>query len=121
MTPQPESHTDPPVVTVTQLLPETAPPGRALITFPGRDFLPPVPPESRPYRFNEIRKHDPHRIVLPPPSTLFSLIFPRVPPEPHIPLSFLGAERLQLSDAALGELDMKLYVSGIRSFADGAD
>ena len=53
----------------------------------------------------------PPHVILPPFSVLLSLIHPRIPPEPHVTLSFLGAERFQLSDVALGELDMKLYVS----------
>ena len=40
--------------------------------------------------------------------------YTKIPPEPHVTLLFLGAERFQLSDAALGELDMKLYVSPVR-------
>ena len=64
-------------------------------------------PEPRP------PTHNPPRVTLPPLSVLSSLIFPRIPPEPHVTLSFLGAERFQLSDTAMGELDMKLYVSRV--------
>jgi len=56
------------------------------------------------------KAHDPPRVILPRFSVLPSLIHSRIPPEPHVTLLSLGAEKFQLSDAALGELDMKLYV-----------
>ena len=48
-------------------------------------------------------------VALPPFSARLSLARPGIPPEPHVTLLSLGAGRSQLSDAALGELDMKLY------------
>ena len=50
-------------------------------------------------------------VAFPPFSARSSLVLPRIPPEPHVVLLSLGAGRFQLSDAALGELDMKLYAS----------
>ena len=109
----PEFPANPPVTTVTQFLP--APPERALIRPLGSAGLPPnTPPEPRPLTTDEVGTHNPPRITLPPFSVLFSLMFPSILPEPHFTLSLLGAERLQLSDVALGELDMKLYVSRAR-------
>ena len=66
--------------------------------------------EYRHHTPSEVERRKPPPIMLPPFSTLLSLIPPRIPPEPRITLSFLGAERLQLADAALGGLEMKLYV-----------
>jgi len=74
----------------------------------------PASPEPRTHALHEANMDDPSRVVLPPLSVLLSLIPPRIPPEPHVTLSLLGAERSQLSDTALGELDMKLCVSRVR-------
>ena len=94
---------------------EGAPPARALIHFRDHNSPSPyAPPEPRPRTSSGVRTQSPPRITLPPFSVLSSLLFPRIPPEPYVPLSFLAADRLQLSDAALGELDMKLYVSLVR-------
>jgi len=93
-------------VIVTRLLPKIAPPDRWSIL--GCDSSPSCgTPRSQ--ALNETKTFNPSRF--PPFSLLLALIFPRIPPEPRVPLSFPGAERLQLSDAALGELDMKLYGS----------
>ena len=43
-------------------------------------------------------------------SIITSFLLPRIPPEPWIPLSFLGEERLQVSDAATTDLDMRWCV-----------
>lgn len=103
----PEFPTKVPVATITQSGPELEafPPARALIDLPRRNT------EPQPHTSNEVRTHNPPQITLPSFSVLSTLIFPRIPHEPHVTLSSLGAERFQLSDAALGELDMKLYAS----------
>ena len=99
---------------ITQSEPEKVPPARALIHSLGPTSpLSPIPPEPRPHTSSEVGTYNPPRITLPPFSVLSSFLFPEIPPEPHVPLSFLGAEGLQLSDATLGELDMKLYVSRV--------
>ena len=97
-------------VTRVQLPSEIAPPGRALIYSPIYDsLLPYTPPGFGPRTFDEIRRR--HPFTLPPFSAISSLIFPSIPPQPHAVLSSPGAGRFQLSDAALGDLNMKLYVS----------
>ena len=53
------------------------------------------------------------RVLLPPFSAISSLIVPSIPPDLHVPLSFLGAGGFQLSEVALEDLNMKLYVSSI--------
>jgi len=107
----PESPANQPVATVTQFLPEAAPPAPALIrTLTCGGLSPGAPPEPQPCSIDESRTA---WITLPPSSVLFTLMFPSIIPEPHFTLSFLGAERLQLSDVALGGLDMKLYVSRV--------
>jgi len=102
----PEFPTQPPVATITQPGPEAVPPAQALINPLGHNS--PLL-ELQPHKFNAVRTHSPPRITLPPFSVLSALVFSRIPHEPRVTLSFLGAERFQLSDAALGELDMKLY------------
>jgi len=84
----------------SSLILDTAPPARALLTrsLGQNSPLSIASPKHRLHALSGI-------ISVP-----LSFIPPRIPPEPHITLSFLGAERLQLSDAALGDLDMKLYV-----------
>jgi len=105
----PESPANSSVATVTQLLPEAVPPAPALIPPLSCGGLSPgAPPEPQSSTIEESRTP---RVTLPPSSVLFSLMFPSIIPEPHFTLSLLGTERLQLSDVALGELDMKLYVS----------
>ena len=102
-----------PTKTASPTIPQQAPvpPARALIHIPGRNS----PSFSvQPKALDDTKTQNPPRVVLPPFSALLSLIFPRIPPEPHVTLSFLGAERFQISDVALGELDMKLYVSRTR-------
>ncbi|KAF9645625.1 hypothetical protein BDM02DRAFT_491555 [Thelephora ganbajun] len=102
----PQISTKAPVATITQSNPEAVPPARALIH--SLSHLPPYkPPEPQPHTLNGVRTHDPTRITLPPFSLLSTLIFPGIPPEPHVALSSLGPERFQLSDTALEELDMK--------------
>ena len=102
----PEVLTKVSVATITQSESEAVPPGRALAYSLSRNEPPPGP---RPCTFNEVAAHNPPRIALPPFSVLSTLVFPRIPREPRVTLSFLGAERFQLSDATQGELDMKLY------------
>ena len=83
-----------------------APPERALIHPLGRNF-PPRPSESRPQVLNPVRTRGP---TLPSFSVLSTLVFPGIPPEPRLTLSSLGADRFQLSDVIISELDTKLYV-----------
>ena len=64
----------------------------------------------QPHALNAAKAHNPPHAILSQFSVLPSLMHPGIPPEPHVTLLFLGAERFQLSDTALGELDMKLYV-----------
>lgn len=91
---------------------EAVPPARALVRTLGYNNLPPYPPpEPRPCTSSRVTTHSSSRVTS--FSVLSSLIFPRIPPEPHVPLSSLGAERFQISEAVLGELDMKLYVSRV--------
>lgn len=108
-----KAHVHAPII-ITQSELEKVPPARALIhsLSPNRPPFP-IPHEPRPHTSSEVGTYNPPRITLPPFSVLFSFLFPEIPPEPHVPLSLLGAEGLQLSDATLGELDMKLYVSQV--------
>jgi hypothetical protein len=99
----------PPNVTETQLLPKIVAPTRALIYPPAHNsLLPYTPPGPRPHTLGETRTRTP--VTLPPFSAISSLIFPSIPPQPHV-LSPAGAGRFQLSDAALEDLNMKLYAS----------
>lgn len=59
-------------------------------------------------------KHRPSPVILPSFSALLSRTLHKIPPEPHVTLLSLGAERFQLSDVTLGELDMMLCVSRTR-------
>ena len=45
-------------------------------------------------------------------SIISSFLLPEIPPELHIPLSFLGEERLQVSDAHTTDIDMRSCVFG---------
>lgn len=100
----------PPSVTMNQLQPELVPSARALICLPAYDSLPSdTPPGLRPRTFEETRTRP--RVTLPPFSAISSLIFPSIPPQPHAVLPSPGIGRFQLSDVALGDLNMKLYVS----------
>ena len=63
--------------------------------------------------FNEIRTLNFPQIALPPLSAISSLMLPSIPPEPRFALSSLGGDRFPLSDTALGDLGMKLYVSRV--------
>jgi len=65
------------------------------------------------HALNAAEAHGPPHVILPPLSVLLSLTRSRIPPEPYGTLPFLGPERFQLSEVALGELDMKLYVSRV--------
>lgn len=97
-----------PVVINPRSIPEPVPPARALIHSVGRNSHPPFPPpEPRPLVLNQVRARNP---TLPRLSVLPTLVFPSIPPEPHLTLSSLGPERFQLSDPDQGELDMRLYV-----------
>ena len=105
----PQSPTD--SVITTRLPPKTAPPAQPPIHSLGHGSSPSCG-SLRPQALDLIETHNTSRV--PPFSVLLSLVFPKIPPEPHVPLSLLGAERFQLSDVAQGELDMKLYVSRVR-------
>ena len=90
------------LVTITRPAPIMVPPAQALAYPPGHNSLlssKGAKVQGSPY------------VALPPFSAQVSLVPPRIPPEPHVTLLTLGAGRFQLSDAALGELDMKLYAS----------
>lgn len=97
------------VASGTRPIPESVPPASALLHSLGRNSQPVFPPpEPRTHFLNQVRVRDPQiprRL-----SVLPTLIFPSIPPEPHITLSFLGAEHFQLSDVARSQLDLKLYV-----------
>jgi len=105
----------PPVSTTTQLPPETIPRFRALVpSLVHNGLLPATPPGPPIYPFSEVRACDFPHVPLPSFSAISSLVFPTNPQDPHVMSSFLGGERFQLSDTALGDLDMKLYVSRVR-------
>ena len=46
-------------------------------------------------------------------SIISSFLSPEIPPKPRVPLSFLGEERLQVSDADTTDIDMRSYVFGL--------
>ena len=99
------------LVTITQLAPEVITPTRTLVDSFGRNSTSLyVSPKRQLHVFNDAKAHNSPSAQLPPFSVLLSLKSSRIPPEPHVTLLSLGAGRSQLSDAALGELDMKLYV-----------
>ena len=101
-------------VTITPA-PKPIPPASAHIHSYGRNSpRPHTSPTPQPHVLNASEAHDPPYVILPPVSVLLSLAHSRIPLEPHVTSPFLGAERSQLSDAALGELDMKLYASRVR-------
>ena len=106
------SMTNSQIATITQPAPEEVPPAVVPVDLFGRiDSLSCASPEPRPQRgVNEIETYRRSPVILPPFSMLLSPTPLRISPEPHVTLFSLGAERFQLSDAALGELDMKLYV-----------
>lgn len=107
---EPPTNQLPPSVTMNQLQPEMVPPTRALICLPAYNSLPSdTPPGLRPRTFEETRTRP--RFTPPPFSAISSLIFPGIPPQPHVVLSSPGIGQFQLSDVALGDLNMKLYVS----------
>jgi hypothetical protein len=103
-----------PVATRTQLPSETVPAARALIRPLGHDSPPSyTPPLTQPHTFDEVKKHKVYRVTLPPFSATSSLVFSIIPPGPHVALSALGTGQFQLSDVALRDLNMKLYVSRV--------
>ena len=93
-------------ITITQSAIETVPPA---LTHPlgSNNTLSRTP---KPRLLNQVEAHKLSPVIIPPFSALLSRIRPGIPPEPHITLLLLGAERFQLSDVALKELDLKLYV-----------
>ena len=107
----PEAFIESALVAIAKPTPETIPSARALIRSFGRDSTSShLSPNPQPHTIDDAKAQCAPRTLLPPVSVLSSLRSPRVPPEPHITLLSLGTGRFQLSDAALGELDMKLYV-----------
>ena len=88
------------LVTITRPAPNVVPPAHALAC--------PLGHGSVLSSTGAKMQGSPH-VALPSSSARFSLVPLRIPPEPHIALLSLGTGRFQLSDAALGELDMKLY------------
>jgi len=104
----PEVSTKTSLVTITPA-PKAIPPASAHIHSYCRNSLRPrASPTLQQRVLNAAEAHDPPHAILPPFSALLSIVHSRIPPEPHVTSSFLGAERFQLSDAALGELDTKL-------------
>ena len=64
-----------------------------------------------PFRSNSPERHlssDKNSYI----SIISSLLLPEIPPELHIPLSFLGEEKLQVSDADTTDVDMRSCVFG---------
>ena len=101
-----------PVTARTRLPPETVPPALTLIRpLAYNNLLFYTPPRPQPHTFNETKTFGLSGVALPPLSVVSSLVFPNILPGSCITLSLLGAGRHQLSDAALGDLNMKLYVS----------
>ena len=109
MVPGPPTGLPPNVTEIQMPSPSIVPPARALICPPAYNcLLSYTPPELRPRTFDKIRTHI--FVTLPPFSAISSTIFPSIPSQPHVALSSLGAGQFQLSNAALGDLNMKLYV-----------
>ena len=96
-----------PAVTTTQLQPRTGriPPARMLIR-----SLSHIPPDPRLLTLNEVRIHSFPQVALPHFSAISSLIIPSILPESPFASSSAGAGKFQLSDVALEDLNMKLYV-----------
>ena len=90
------------LVTITRPAPKVVPPAHALACPLGHDST---------LSSNGAKMQVSPHVALPPFSARLSIALHRIPPEPHVALLSLGAGRFQLSDAALGELDMKLYAS----------
>ena len=90
------------LVTITRPAPNVVPPAHALACPLGHDSS---------LSFNGVKMQGSLHVALPQFPARFSLAPPGIPPESHVALLSLGAGRFQLSDAALGELDMKLYAS----------
>ena len=105
---EPTTDSVPAVTTTTQLQPRTGrvPPARVLIR-----FLSHIPPGPRLRMLNEeVRVHSFPRVALPHFSAISSLIIPSILPESRFASSSVGAGKFQLSDVALEDLNMKLYV-----------
>ena len=90
------------LVTITRPAPNVVPPAHALACPLGHDSS---------LSFNGVKMQGSLHVALPQFPARFSLAPPGIPPESHVALLSLGVGRFQLSDAALGELDMKLYAS----------
>lgn len=67
-------------------------------------------PGPRARTFNGVKTHNLPRIAIPHLSATSSFVIHSIQPGPHLALSPLGAGRFQLSDTALDDLNMKLYV-----------
>ena len=94
-----------------RLPPEIAPPVCAPIYPLAYDsLLSYTLPGPQLHPFNEIRTHEFPRVKLPPLSPMSRPTSSSILPGPHVTL---GDGQFQLSDAALGDLDMKLYVSRV--------
>ena len=84
----------------------------ALQTFEAVQVLRGHSPGLVPFRRNSPELHlspdtNPSISVIP------SFLLPKIPPELRIPLSFLGEERLQISDADMTDIDMRSCVFGL--------
>lgn len=108
----PESSIEAQIATITSPALEAVPPALARAHSHSLDNLATsrASPEPQAHAINEAEACHQPPVILPPFSTLLPLASPAIPPEPHVTLISLGAEHFQLSDAALGELDLKLYV-----------
>lgn len=106
----PGSSTNPQVAPITQSTIGTAPTASALVHPLGGKNPPLHGPKPWLHLVNLVKTRRPSSMIIPPFSALLSRIPSRIPLEPHITLLLLGAERFQLSDVAMEELNMKLYV-----------
>ena len=71
-----------------------------------------------PSRLGPARGNSFENDISPSISIISSFLPPRIPPEPRIPLSFLGEENLQVSDASTTDLDMRWCVFGLPDSID---
>lgn len=100
------------LVTITPPAPKVIPPAHAFSCPLGHDGASSSTSlESLQCAFGGARMQGSPHVALPTFSTRFPPTPPGIPPEPHVTLLSLGAGNFHLSDAALGELDTKLYVS----------
>jgi len=109
-----ESSTKPQITTVIQPALKMVPSELSRIQTLSRNSTPPSTPLDQPRPPSPDQAHHSPPVILPAFSRLLSRVSPRILPEPHLTLLSLGAQRFQLSDTAVDELDMKLYVHLLR-------